>query len=207
MVNYFTDMRSYQNKRGKEVMPEAWFCSLSCNKTNPYEFAVGTDYNVKIFDFRQMKPRHEIHHCPKFASFLARQHVFHVSWSTNGKYIFVKDEEFDDLTSLEELCFFWDVHDTERIIMKKDTPLVLDTFNPRTWIDDHLIVSSEEYGVYAISPLNETKKIAKPQTTGEYPRFMAYNEKTLQLAEGDGQKINIFSHYKLPPYPNMTSFQ
>ena len=202
-VNYFRHIDSYRNKRQNELLSDAWFCSLSCNKTNPYEFAVGTTYNVKIFDFRQMKPRYEFHHCPNNI----RGHQFHVSWSTNGKYILVKDEEVFDRKN-EELYFFWDVRNAERIIMPTETrPWVDYCFNPDTWIDDHLIVASTKYGVKAISPFYETKVIEEPQYTGRYPRYMAYNEKTLQLAEGDGQKISIFSHYKLPPYPHMSSIQ
>ena len=87
-VNYFMHIDNYRNKRGNEQLSRGHFCSLSCNKTNPNEFAVGTDYNAKIFDFRQMKPRYEFHHRLN----RIREHQFHVSWSTNGKYIFTKDE-------------------------------------------------------------------------------------------------------------------
>ena len=209
-VNYFEYIDTYRNRRGNEELNDGRFYSLSSNKTNPYEFAVGTNYNVKIFDLRQMKPRYEIHHCLNRK--ITRGNNFHVSWSTNGKYIFIKDEEVMDRKK-EELCFFWDVHHAERIVMPNKTrPLIVHSFNPNTWIDDHLIVSSEAYGVNAISPFHETKKIEERQINdqdelymGRFPRYMAYNEKTLQLAGGLWQKIFIYSHYKLPPYPEVTS--
>ena len=202
-VNNFAHVISYRNRRGNEQLNDGCFCSLSCNKTNPNEFAVGTNYNVKIFDFRQMKPRYEIHHCLNRKTL--RGNNFHVSWSTNGKYIFIKDEDVFDRKK-EELCFFWDVHNAERIVVPNiNRPLIVHSFNPDTWIDDHLIVSTEAYGVKAISPFYETKMIEQPDI--RHPRFMSYNEKTLQLAGGRWQAICIYSHYKLPPYPAMTSIQ
>ena len=201
---------NYRNKRGNEQLDRGLFWSLSCNKTNPYEFAVGTNYNAKSFDFRKMKPRYEFHHCLNRIRDPDREHQFHVSWSTNGKYIFTKDEALFDKN--EELYFFWDVDNAERIIMANDSrSLVIPSVYPDTWIDDHLIVSSEHHGVHAISPFLESKQIEEPQNTGRgwqynmggYPRFMAYNEKTLQLAGGDWQKIYIYSHFKLPPYSDM----
>ena len=205
IVKNFANIDSYRNRRGNEQLNDGRFCSLSCNKTNPNEFAVGTNYNVKIFDFRQMKPRYEIHHCVNRK--IMRGNNFHVSWSTNGKYIFIKDEEVCDRKK-EELCFFWDVHNAERIVVPNKTrPLIMHSFNPNTWIDDHLIVSSEAYGVNAISPFYETKMMEQPIYPYAEPRFLAYNEKTLQLAGGLWQKIYIYSLYKLPPYPNTTSIQ
>ena len=206
------------------------FNSLSRNKTNDYEFAVGANNNVKIFDFRQMKPRYEFNHTC-ISNHACSIHC-HVSWSPNGKYILVKDTNATEIywgpslqwRNSEEECssFFWDVSAAEHILLppkykEPEDKRALIIFENRhgssTWIDDYLIQnpsyieSDPVKGIHAINPrASQAEVIELASDMTHIPTLVAYNDKTFQLAGASGRQIYIWSHYKLPPYPKITPF-
>ena len=206
--NYFLNSKQYRSdgRDGK-------FQTLACNKSNTHEFAVGTDYNVKIFDFRQVKPSYEIYH--NFNHF--RKRICSVSWSPNGKYIFVSDvAEMDNPShGLDDIFFFWDVLNAEGVISPQNITVEgtankfnWDYYRPEyTWIDDHMVVSSDrEEGnfLYAMAPHSTTIKTIDEFDPNSVVLVdqLAYNQKTFQLAGAGVEHITIWSHYKLPPYPS-----
>ena len=191
------------------------FNSLSRNKTNDYEFAVGANNNVKIFDFRQMKPRYEFNHT--CTSNHALYSMLHVSWSPNGKYILVKDTAAQ-YREYEEECssFFWDVSAAKHILLpsaikqpKDERAWIIfeNHHGSNTWIDDYLIESHFIHGIHAINPrASQAEVIHLASDMTNIPTLVAYNDKTFQLAGASGRQIYIWSHYKLPPYPKITPF-
>ena len=77
-INYY-HIKEYQTENDEE------FQSLSRNKNNSFQFAVGTSYKAMIFDIRQMtEPCYTF--APDLDSLKPRQ--INVSWSPSGKYIF-----------------------------------------------------------------------------------------------------------------------
>ena len=173
--------------------------SLSVNKTKTHEFAVGSDHNVQIFDFRQLKPCYEYHH-----NFNEASNRCHISWSTNGKYILTYDDEGYETDDFN-CCFFWDVMNNKRILTSDDVAyLIVDSSKPTAWVNDHLVVATSDFythGVFTVTPnTNAIETIDNFEAEYNwYIEELSYNEKTLQLAGANHEHISIWSHYKLPP--------
>ena len=194
------------------------FHSLSCNKMNPNEFVVGTNFNGKIFDIRQMKkPRYTI--VPDNG---VRPRRFHVSWSPSGKYIFIhapfstREIHIDGWGPDENTNSLWDVSNERKV----DLPLCAGIVpcvpmgkwrGVHTWIYDHLIVGTPTW-MRAYSPHTKTmQQLCNDRIfsfsddayddDAQRPYIgLAYNNKTLQLAAADEKNILIWSYFKLPPY-------
>ena len=76
------DIKYYHIKEYTDGSQFQQFQSLSCNKTNTNEFVVGTNFNAKVFDIRQMKePRYTF-----VPDNEVRARRFHVSWSPSQGY-------------------------------------------------------------------------------------------------------------------------
>ena len=189
------------------------FYSLSCNKTNAYEFAVGTDYNARIYDFRQMKPFYEFYH--NYDNLEPRE--CNVSWSPNGKYIYIYDREFR--TYSNTICLFWDVFNSERVMSSNDTIVegsgeifewtLIDT-DSFAWIDDRLLIASYDNAIFSVTPNTKTvtpidNSIIRDTDiyTGPIVSGMVYNNQTRQLVGSNCDNMIIWSHYKLPSYPKL----
>ena len=205
------EIKFFQNIFGR---PHIDIHSLSCNKNNEYEFAVGTSFKAMIFDIRQMKIPFTTF-VPDLDTSSWKQRQFNVSWSPSGKYIFThapilwnfSDDEFpeDGDRPGESISFFWDVHNYERIGMSVDATLLMEwSSGAQTWIDDSLIVGSLS-GVHATAPNSRgTENINDPEMDSNdvgpcVVNKLVYNEKTFQLAGVNDENIVIWSHYKLPP--------
>ena len=209
--NYVINCDQHRNNgstRGK-------FHSLSCNKTNANQFAVGTDYNARIYDFRQMKPCYEFYHN---YDYIKPRECF-VSWSPGGKYIYVRNRKchYRDTN-----CFFWDVLNCERV-MRDNEKMMLhrvegseETFEWQyfdedafTWIDDRLLIASNDSTVFSVAPYAKTVTPidnfpnTNPGNDEPIVSDLAYNDQTLQLVGLNECEIMIWSHYKLPSYPKL----
>ena len=203
--NYVINSNQYRNNGSTN----GEFHSLSCNKTNANEFAVGTDYNARIYDVRQMKPCYEIYH--NYNCLTPRE--CYVSWSPSGKYIYIHDRDFN-FDSI--ICFFWDVLNCERVMSNNDMKIEdsgeifewknvdNDTF---AWIDDRLLIASYDDAIFSVAPHAKTVKVIDNfrniDHMGPIVSNLDYNDKTLQLAGANSSRITIWSHYKLPSYPKL----
>ena len=209
--------------QNKLPTPDKEFQSLSCNTKNRNEFAVGTSFEVMIFDIRQMKePRTTF--APDLGSTVGtarynspKPRQLNISWSPSGKYIFThgpilwkySNEDFpvDGDGPGESISCFWDVQNEKRIGMSVDATSLMEwSSGAQTWIDDNLVVGSLS-GVHSIAPNSRTTEnindfeIDSNEVGACVIDRLAYNEKTFQLAGADSENIFIWSHYKLPPYP------
>ena len=170
---FYVDMRENQTKinyyhineyqiRYEEMYDEE-FQSLSRNRNNSFEFAVGTSYKAMIFDIRQMKQP-----CYTFAPDLdgLKPRQINVSWSPSGKYIFTHapilwNYSSDDSLEIgdepgESISFFWDVQNAKRIGMSVEATSLMEwSSGAQTWIDDNLVVGSLS-GVHTTAPYSRT---------------------------------------------------
>ena len=155
-INYY-HINEYQIRY--EEMYDEEFQSLSRNRNNSFEFAVGTSYKAMIFDIRQMKqPCYTF--APDLDGFKPRQ--INVSWSPSGKYIFTHapilwNYSSDDSLEIgdepgESISFFWDVQNAKRIGMSVEATSLMEwSSGAQTWIDDNLVVGSLS-GVHTTAP-------------------------------------------------------
>ena len=154
-INYY-HIKEYQTENDEE------FQSLSRNKNNSFQFAVGTSYKAMVFDIRQMKePCYTF--APDLSSLKPRQ--INVSWSPSGKYIFTHAPiHWKYSTTLlklvmnqaESISFFWDIQNDKRIGMSVEaTSLMNWSSGAQTWIDDNLVVGSLS-GVHTTAPNSRT---------------------------------------------------
>ena len=156
-INYY-NIQEYQTEQNDEE-----FQSLSRNRNNSFEFAVGTSYKAMIFDIRQMRePCYTF--APDLDSLKPRQ--INVSWSPSGKYIFThapilwKYSNDDSLEIGDEpgesISFFWDVRNAKRIGMSVEATSLMEwSSGAQTWIDDNLVVGSLS-GVHTTAPYSRT---------------------------------------------------
>ena len=202
----------YGRKSGRNF---GTFHSLSCNKTNANEFAVGTDNTAKIYDFRQMKPCYEFYHDSE--RLIDRERRCYVSWCPSGKYIYMYQRENLERSLLCESvnCIVWDVSKSERVMSSNDimvdgTEKKFDWKNVRngasTWVDGHLLISSLDKSIYDVAPYTETvTPLGNFRDDAEtVVDYLEYSKKTHQLAaisEWNSYSITLWSHFKLPPYP------
>ena len=173
-INYY-HIKEYQTERNDEE-----FQSLSRNKNNSFQFAVGTSYKAMIFDIRQMaEPCYTF--APDLSSLKPRQ--INVSWSPSGKYIFTHAPILwkysnDDTPEIgdepgESISFFWDVQNDKRIGMSVEATSLMEwSSGAQTWIDDNLVVGSLS-GVHTTAPnLRTTEHIFE---VDEHDGFRAPN--------------------------------
>ena len=173
-INY----HSIKEYRGERVYEE--FQTLSCNKTSNFEFAVGSYYDVKIFDIRQMKtPRCSFGaDCStrslrprKLNTSRLRPRRFNVSWSPSGKFIFISAPFHDQYYvayydrqyygQKRQVSFFWDVQNSKRVEMIVDSERMSDWVchkwnrGAQTWINDSILVGNM-WKMVAIDPHAKT---------------------------------------------------
>ena len=173
---------------------------------------MGTSSEVMIFDIRQMKePRIKID--PRLGTMANEPRQINVSWSPNGKYIFIHGPELPEVNDQpgQSIFCFWDVQNEKLIGMSVDVTSPMERSMPaHTWIDDNLVVGSRSgpfSGVHSMVPnSSKTENINDFEVDSNgvgacVIDSLAYNEKTLQLAGADKNNIFVWSHYKLPPYP------
>ena len=175
-INYHS-IRQY---RGDQVYEE--FQTLSCNKTNRHEFVIGSFYDAKIFDIRQMKKP-----CFNFGADCSTRRLrsrnlqirklkprrFNVSWSPTGKYIFTHAQPHDlyygqdyfdrrcNRIDEKPISFFWDVENSSRVEMIVDSELMSDWVchqwnrGVQTWINDTILIGNMSK-IVAINPHAKT---------------------------------------------------
>ena len=176
---------------------------------------MGTSSEVMIFDIRQMKePRIKID--PRLGTMANEPRQINVSWSPNGKYIFIHGPELPEVNDQpgQSIFCFWDVQNEKLIGMSVDVTSPMERqwngMPVPMWIDDNLVVGSRSgpfSGVHSMVPnSSKTENINDFEVDSNgvgacVIDSLAYNEKTLQLAGADKNNIFVWSHYKLPPYP------